>query len=79
MSELAQALSVSVGHDVSYVQVPWDEFEKQAGKEMTLMFRWFQDTGYHADIASVRHEYPALTSVGRWLNSHWHTATQTAR
>ena len=79
MSELAQALSVSVGHDVRYVQVPWDEFEKQAGKEMTLMFRWFQDTGYHADIASVRHEYPALTSVGRWLNSHWHTATQTAR
>ena len=37
MSELAQAFSVSAGREVRYVQVPWDEFEKQAGKEITLM------------------------------------------
>jgi uncharacterized protein YbjT (DUF2867 family) len=79
MAELAQAFSVSAGHDVRYVQVPWDEFENQAGKEVGQIYRWYQDTGYHADIALVRQEYPALTTLGRWLNSYWHAATQTAR
>jgi uncharacterized protein YbjT (DUF2867 family) len=78
MEELARSLAVSSGHDVRYTQVPWPEFEKQAGNEMTRMYRWFQETGYHADIASVRQEYPALTTLSRWLNAHWHAATLTA-
>jgi uncharacterized protein YbjT (DUF2867 family) len=78
MTELAQAFSVSTGYEVRYVQVPWEEFEKIAGKEITAMYRWFQDTGYHVDIASVRQEYPALSTLVPWLNSHWHTATHAA-
>jgi nucleoside-diphosphate-sugar epimerase len=78
MTELAQALSVAMGREVRYVQTPWDEFEKQAGKEMTLMYRWFQETGYHVEIGAVRQEYPGLTTFAKWLNSHWHTAVQRA-
>ncbi len=78
MTELAQAFSVVTGKEVRYVQTPWDEFEKKAGAEMTTMFRWFQNTGYHVNIGVVRQEYPALTTFAKWLNSAWHTATRSA-
>ena len=79
MSELAQAFTRASGREVRYVQVPWDEFEQQAGEELTLMYRWFQDTGYHVNIGAVRSEYPKLTTFARWMNSNWHTVTQAAR
>jgi uncharacterized protein YbjT (DUF2867 family) len=78
MDELARVFSTAAGREVRYVQAPWDEFEKQAGKEITLMYRWFQETGYHVDIQSVRQEYPSLMTLGRWMNSYWHAAVQTA-
>jgi uncharacterized protein YbjT (DUF2867 family) len=79
MSDLAQAFTRASGREVRYVQVAWDEFEQQAGKEMTLMYRWFQDTGYHVDIGAVRSEYPKLTTFDHWMNANWHTVTQAAR
>ena len=78
MAELAQSLSHVEGRDVRYEQVPWDEFEQKAGKEMTTMWRWFEDTGYHVDIGGVRREYAGVTTFARWLNQHWHVATRTA-
>ncbi|HEY2012610.1 MAG TPA: NmrA/HSCARG family protein [Bryobacteraceae bacterium] len=78
MSELAQVFSRVAGREVSYQQVPWNDFEARAGHEMTVMYRWFQDVGYHTDISAVRQEYPKLTTFDRWLNSNWHTATRTA-
>ena len=78
MEELAREFSRVAGRDVRYVKVPWDEFEKKAGNEMTLMWRWFQDTGYHVDIPAVRQEYPKLMSFTRWLNSYWHAETRAA-
>jgi uncharacterized protein YbjT (DUF2867 family) len=33
MGELAKVFSRVTGHEVRYVQVPWHEFEAQAGKE----------------------------------------------
>ena len=79
MSNLAQVFSRATGREVRYVQVPWDEFEKQAGNEYAAMYRWFQDVGYHVDIGSVRQEYPKLMSFEQWINSSWHSAVQTAR
>jgi uncharacterized protein YbjT (DUF2867 family) len=78
MSGLAQAFSRTLGRDVHYRQVPWDDFERQAGHELAIMYRWFQDVGYHADISAVRQEYPKLTSFDRWLTANWHTAVRTA-
>jgi uncharacterized protein YbjT (DUF2867 family) len=79
MAELAQVFTRASGREVQYVQVPWDEFEKQAGKEMTLMYRWFEATGYHVDISGVRQEYPSLMTFEQWINSSWHSSTRTAR
>jgi uncharacterized protein YbjT (DUF2867 family) len=78
MAELAQSFSRAAGREVQYRQLPWEEFEARSGPEVTTMYRWFYDVGYHVDIQTVRQEYPKLNSFVRWLNSTWHTATQTA-
>lgn len=71
MTELAEAFSRVSGREVRYQQVPWDQFEQQAGHEMTVMYRWFEDKGYDIDIGAVRQEYPHLTGFNRWLEQHW--------
>ena len=71
MTELADAFSRASGREVRYQQVPWDQFEQQAGHEMALMFRWFEDQGYNVDIAGVRSEYPHLTGFNKWLAQNW--------
>jgi uncharacterized protein YbjT (DUF2867 family) len=71
MTELAQAFTRMTGRDVRYEQTPWDEFEKQAGPDLTIMYRWIEDQGFRADTSALRQEYSNLTSFDRWLNSSW--------
>ena len=52
MPEVAGTFSQVVGHEVGYYQVPWDQFEGNAGEEATVMYRWFNGDGYEADIAA---------------------------
>jgi uncharacterized protein YbjT (DUF2867 family) len=75
MMELAQAFSRIAGKDVHYMQIPWDQFKQQAGPEMTKMYQWFQDVGYHVDIAALRQEHPNLVPFDRWLNANWKKRT----
>src|ERR687890_412140 len=70
MLEIAETFGRVIGREVSYYQVPWDQFEGQMGEELALMDRWFNDVGYEADIATLRQEYPELTSFDRYLRSH---------
>jgi uncharacterized protein YbjT (DUF2867 family) len=70
MPEIAETFARVIGREVSYYQVPWDQFEEQMGEELTVMNRWFNDVGYEADIAALRQEYPELTSFERYLRSH---------
>src|SRR5579884_1416915 len=74
MNEIAEALGRSCGREVRYVTMPWEEFEQRAGREMTIMYRWFQDTGYHVDIASLRTQYPELKTFEHWLRENWQAA-----
>ncbi len=78
LAEIAQALSRASAKEIRYQQIPWDEFESQAGREVATIFRWYEDVGYRVDISAVRQEYPKLTSFDRWVNSRWHTAVRTA-
>jgi uncharacterized protein YbjT (DUF2867 family) len=78
MAELAQVFSRVAGREVRYVQVPWNEFESRAGRDLALMYRWFQNTGYHVDIPTVRQEYPKLMTFDHWLNSYWQSTAHTA-
>jgi uncharacterized protein YbjT (DUF2867 family) len=60
LQQVAETLSRVLGRSVKYIQVPWDQFRQNAGEEMTKMYRWFNDVGYHVDIANLRKEYPNL-------------------
>jgi uncharacterized protein YbjT (DUF2867 family) len=39
MSEIAETFGRVIGREVSYYQVPWDQFEEQMGEEATLNLR----------------------------------------
>jgi uncharacterized protein YbjT (DUF2867 family) len=70
MTGIAETLGRVIGREISYYQVPWDQFEEQMGEEATLNLRWINDVGYEADIAALRQEYPELTTFERYLRSH---------
>ncbi|MGH9639044.1 MAG: NmrA/HSCARG family protein [Bryobacteraceae bacterium] len=78
MTQIAQAFTRASGRQVSYRQIPWEQFEPRAGAEMTTMYRWFENTGYDVAISAIRSEYPSLTNFERWLNTHWAKAQTTA-
>lgn len=71
MAEIAAAFSRITSHPVRYVQLPWDQFEKNAGHELTLMYRWFEAQDYRVDIDEVRREYPHTMGFNNWLETHW--------
>jgi len=74
MSQVAETMGRVLSREVRYQQVPWDQFEKNAGAEMTSMYRWFNDVGYNADIPALRQEYGELSTLEPWLRGNgWGT------
>jgi uncharacterized protein YbjT (DUF2867 family) len=75
MPEIAETFGRVIGREVEYYQVPWDQFEEQMGEEYAVMYRWFNDVGYEADVAALQQEHPELTTFERYLRSHgWENA-----
>ena len=70
MPEIAGTFSRVIGRQVDFFQVPWSDFEQQMGEEFTVMYRWFNDYGYEANIAALRDEYPGLASLEQYLRAH---------
>jgi uncharacterized protein YbjT (DUF2867 family) len=80
MVQVAETLSRVLGRNVIYVQVPWEQFRQNAGEEMTKMYRWFQDVRYHVDIATLRKEYPNLSTLEKALRRQdWAAAAAAIR
>ena len=75
MPAIADTFSRVIGREVGYYQVPWEQFEQQMGEEFTVMYRWFNEYGYEADIAALKEEHPGLISLERYLRGHgWENA-----
>jgi uncharacterized protein YbjT (DUF2867 family) len=75
MPEIADTFSRVIGRQVDYFQVPWDQFEEQMGEESTVMYRWFNDYGYEADIPALKEEHPGLVSFEQYLRANgWENA-----
>jgi uncharacterized protein YbjT (DUF2867 family) len=70
MPEIADTFSRVIGRQVDYFQVPWDQFEKQMGEESTVMYRWFNDYGYEADILALKEEHAGLVSFEQYLRAN---------
>jgi uncharacterized protein YbjT (DUF2867 family) len=70
MPEIAAAFSRVLGKTVEYQQIPFEAFEQQIGEELTIMFRWFENVGYAADLAQLKRDFPALTNFESYLRDH---------
>ena len=69
MTEIAAAFSRVLGKTVNYQQIPFEAFEQQAGAEVTVMYRWFENVGYIADFAQLKRNFPPLTDFESYLRS----------
>jgi uncharacterized protein YbjT (DUF2867 family) len=77
MQQIADAFSRATMRDVKYAQVSWDQFEKIMGRELTMMYRWFEEKGFHFDIDQVRRAYPQTHTFDQWLNAYWDITSST--
>jgi uncharacterized protein YbjT (DUF2867 family) len=65
----AKILSQAIGRPIAYQELPIAAMRAQS-EDMALMFEWFDRTGYSADIAGLRRDFP---EVG------WHSFADWAR
>ena len=79
MQQIADAFSRVTAREVKYVRVSWDQFEKNMGRELTVMYHWFEEKGFHFDIEQVQREYPLTHTFNRWLEAYWNTTAVAAR
>ncbi|MEG4281293.1 NmrA/HSCARG family protein [Microcoleus sp. MON1_C1] len=70
MPEIAAAFSRVLGKTVEYQQIPFEAFEQQIGEELTIMYRWFENVGYAADLEQLKHDFPAPTDFESYLRDH---------
>ena len=69
MRETAATFERVIGRAVQYGQVPWDDFWAQFGEEYFVMYRWFEDVGYGADIGAVRAAHPPTSTLADYLRA----------
>ncbi len=69
MTEIAAAFSRVLGKPVNYQQIPFEAFEQQAGEEVTIMYRWFENVGYAADLAQLEREFAKLSDFESYLRA----------
>jgi uncharacterized protein YbjT (DUF2867 family) len=67
MPQAAECFGRVIGRPVRYVQVPMAELRRTQGEDQAMMFSWFNQVGYGADLPTLRTLYPALTTLEEWL------------
>lgn len=70
MPQTAEILSQELGYPIQYVDNPQifagDDF---LSREFRMMFAWYNQHGYQADIAAVRRLHPRLMTLAAWLKA----------
>ena len=80
--EAAKVFSRVLGKPVKFQKLPLPLVRLILGKEFHVMFRWFNEAGYKADIPALRRAYPEihLHSLEEWLRSEgWHKRARHVR
>jgi uncharacterized protein YbjT (DUF2867 family) len=67
MPEIAAVFSRVLGKPINYQQIPFEVFEQQAGEEVTIMYRWFENAGYTANLAQLKHDFSAPSDFEFYL------------
>jgi uncharacterized protein YbjT (DUF2867 family) len=80
--EAAQVFSRVLGKPVKFQKLPLPIIRLVLGKEFYVMFRWFNDAGYEANIPELRRKYPDLhlQTLEEWLRTEgWHKRARHVR
>ncbi|MFC4008423.1 NmrA/HSCARG family protein [Nonomuraea purpurea] len=73
--EIAAAFEEATTIPASYEEQPLAEI-RGFSEDLTLMFEWFDSSGYQADIAELRERHPGLRTLRDWLReTAWQPAT----
>jgi uncharacterized protein YbjT (DUF2867 family) len=59
-AEVVAILSKVTGRSLSYFQVPMEMIRGAMGEDSVKMFEWFETTGYSADRAALRRDFPEV-------------------
>jgi uncharacterized protein YbjT (DUF2867 family) len=57
--ELAKIVSQAIGRPIAYQEIPIAVMRQQS-EDAALMFEWFDRTGYSADVAALRRDFPEV-------------------
>ncbi len=80
--EAAQVFSRVLGKPVKFQKLPMPIVRLALGKEFYQMFRWFNESGFKADIPGLRKRYPEihLHTLEEWLRAEgWHKRARHVR
>jgi len=80
--EAAQVFSRVLGKPVKFRKLPMPIVRVVLGQEFYEMFRWFNESGFKADIDGLRGRYPEvrLQTLEEWLrNEGWHKRARRVR
>ncbi len=72
--QVAFIMSDVLGKKIKFKQLPLFIAKLVMDKEMYVMFRWFNEKGFTADMAAARNAFPFIepTSLKEWLiNENW--------
>jgi len=81
-AEAANVFSRVLGKQVKFQRLPLLLVRLVLGKEFFVMFRWFNEEGYKADIPALRRAYPEihLHTLEDWLREEgWHKRCKRVR
>jgi len=73
--QAAEVFSRVLGKPVKFRKLPMPMVRLFLGKEFYEMFRWFNESGFAADVDGLRRRYPEvrLQTLEEWLRSEgWH-------
>lgn len=68
MDQVAETFSQALGREVRYEPVPLDAVDSD---ETRVMFKWFVEEGYQADVASLRSTIPDLLDLRTWIEERY--------
>lgn len=72
MAQTAEAFAGVLQRKVEVRGISWEDFRAQQGEEMYAMHRWFETTGYEADVSRLRAVHPGMLSLAEYLRrSRW--------
>jgi uncharacterized protein YbjT (DUF2867 family) len=80
--EAAKVFSRVLGKPVKFQRLPLLLVKLVLGKEFYVMFRWFNEAGFKADIQGLRRAYPEihLHTLEEWLRKEgWHKRARHVR